>query len=319
MKQPYLTLNLPVKLTEDLSLENLPDFCTYPIQYASSKLITIPEGQILDQSFSHKFSHINLLEYNLQEDATISYTVDESSIVMLFIITGSCSCALTHYHPGVYKTNFTQGNHKLLMFNISLNWLLEKLPELPGLLPLFDHAEYVQKGLLSLGFCPSLKKLITPAKKILILDKDCPKKMESSITRHLEQILKKYHGMLLQKHFNTATVHEQKALEIDRFVKANFSSKIIENEKTIADLLLLSSSNLNRISRKAFGMPFHQLVIKYRMHYGLKDLLLSNKSIKEIAVTVGYEDASYFSRAFKNYFGISPTEIPRAYSKHSMN
>jgi two-component system response regulator YesN len=35
----------------------------------------------------------------------------------------------------------------------------------------------------------------------------------------------------------------------------------------------------------------------------------TSKSIKEITAETGYNDQNYFSRLFKNKFGVSPTEF----------
>ena len=35
------------------------------------------------------------------------------------------------------------------------------------------------------------------------------------------------------------------------------------------------------------------------------------RSVREIALTSGFPDANYFSRAFRRHFGVSPTEYRR--------
>ena len=46
----------------------------------------------------------------------------------------------------------------------------------------------------------------------------------------------------------------------------------------------------------------------FRMQESGNLLQRSNKSVKEIAYLVGYENPLTFSRAFKNYHGVSPLE-----------
>lgn len=58
-----------------------------------------------------------------------------------------------------------------------------------------------------------------------------------------------------------------------------------------------------------FKAEYHQTVHQYLLNYRLecaKEMLKSNMSIKEIALKCGFEDANYFSKAFKKKTGCSP-------------
>lgn len=73
-----------------------------------------------------------------------------------------------------------------------------------------------------------------------------------------------------------------------------------------ANLVGTSVEVLSRKSRQAFGKTPTQL-IQDRVIIAAKRLLhLSNKSIKEIAVLLNFQDEFYFSRYFKKATGLSP-------------
>jgi YesN/AraC family two-component response regulator len=42
-------------------------------------------------------------------------------------------------------------------------------------------------------------------------------------------------------------------------------------------------------------------------------LLNTERTVKEIAISLGYGDAFYFSRLFKKYAGMSPANFKRSY------
>jgi AraC-like DNA-binding protein len=72
----------------------------------------------------------------------------------------------------------------------------------------------------------------------------------------------------------------------------------------------LSRRRLDEIFVKHFGCPVTAYIWERRLERA-KDMLqddgYAGRTITEIALTVGFEDASHFSRAFKNRFGAAPS------------
>jgi YesN/AraC family two-component response regulator len=52
-------------------------------------------------------------------------------------------------------------------------------------------------------------------------------------------------------------------------------------------------------------------LIQHRMKRAQELLTLGNYSIKQVAASVGYEDALYFSRLYKKHFGYTPSQSQR--------
>jgi AraC-like DNA-binding protein len=85
--------------------------------------------------------------------------------------------------------------------------------------------------------------------------------------------------------------------------------------KMLADECCLSPNYFHRIFRKNFGSTPFDYILKMRMEEALRLLIYTEKSIKEIAYNLGYEDEAYFSRMFsKNY-----DESPGRYRKNNQN
>jgi two-component system response regulator YesN len=65
---------------------------------------------------------------------------------------------------------------------------------------------------------------------------------------------------------------------------------------------------LSRLFKEQTGRTYKNYITAIRMERAkllLKDL---QKPVSQVAVEVGYNDANYFSEAFKKYQGVSPTE-----------
>lgn len=71
-------------------------------------------------------------------------------------------------------------------------------------------------------------------------------------------------------------------------------------------ICLLNSFQLLREFNKHFKITPHKYLTHVRMLEAKKLIAQNKKSLVEIAVKVGYEDVSSFSRLFKNHFGMAP-------------
>lgn len=82
----------------------------------------------------------------------------------------------------------------------------------------------------------------------------------------------------------------------------------------LSQLAGVSDAYLRRVFKKQYGTAPAGFVIRERIRLA-KQLLLSTEAsrISQVASQVGYSDPLYFSRLFKKYTGLSPTEYSRAH------
>jgi AraC-like DNA-binding protein len=73
----------------------------------------------------------------------------------------------------------------------------------------------------------------------------------------------------------------------------------------------LSRSRLDELFKHYASVGLGDFVRQRRLVIGAQLLEATDSRIKEIADSVGYEHASSFARAFKQFFGISPSEYRR--------
>jgi AraC-like DNA-binding protein/FixJ family two-component response regulator len=77
----------------------------------------------------------------------------------------------------------------------------------------------------------------------------------------------------------------------------------------IARALFVSSSYLRKVFMKETNSSVMSMLQDIRMNTACQLLIDGNSSISNIAEMVGFKDPAYFSRVFKNYFGITPSEF----------
>lgn len=73
-----------------------------------------------------------------------------------------------------------------------------------------------------------------------------------------------------------------------------------------ADMLNLSSYQLNAITRMTLGKSCSELINEFIILESKRSLLATSNQVNQIAYQLGYEDVSYFIRFFKKHIGQTP-------------
>lgn len=103
------------------------------------------------------------------------------------------------------------------------------------------------------------------------------------------------------------SIKDSTVVEMINFIKNNYQDKI-----SISDLskkLAYSESMLNRKFKKEVHITFNEYLNRYRINKAIELLKNSDYNITEISYMCGYSSAKYFSRVFKKYLGISPSDV----------
>lgn len=101
--------------------------------------------------------------------------------------------------------------------------------------------------------------------------------------------------------------------QIEEYLYANLDGDL--SIPTICKHFHVSKSKLYNISKKAFGIGFSDYVRKIRVYEGKKALVSTDKSIAQIAEEVGFTDANYFIRVFRQQEGMTPSKYRKTISK----
>ncbi|MCR5785632.1 MAG: AraC family transcriptional regulator [Eubacterium sp.] len=97
---------------------------------------------------------------------------------------------------------------------------------------------------------------------------------------------------------------------VENYIQDHYSDASLG---TLAASLNQSESALSKQIKKTFGMTFKELLIERRFEQAEKLLRNARLSVYEVAVSVGYENTSFFYRKFKEQYGISPNAFRRKY------
>jgi two-component system response regulator YesN len=97
------------------------------------------------------------------------------------------------------------------------------------------------------------------------------------------------------------------AEDAKKYIQDHFGDENLSVEK-IAASLYINSRYLRKVFTENVGMTIVDYITGVRMEKARQLLEKSNIKHAEIARMLGYNDASYFSKCFKKYYGLSPSE-----------
>ncbi|HZD54536.1 MAG TPA: response regulator transcription factor [Woeseiaceae bacterium] len=89
------------------------------------------------------------------------------------------------------------------------------------------------------------------------------------------------------------------------YVKRKFREKI--SATVVAQACGMDAFRFSRAFHAAFGLTFRDYVLRYRILEACRLLCDANGCVTDVAFSVGFNDASYFSRVFRRLIGISPS------------
>lgn len=95
-------------------------------------------------------------------------------------------------------------------------------------------------------------------------------------------------------------------LEATRYIETHLSESITLQD--VAGHVHVHPNYLSEIIRNITGKSYLELLTEKRMERAANILNHSNKQIGEISQLVGYNDRRYFTKVFKRYYNMTPTE-----------
>ena len=94
--------------------------------------------------------------------------------------------------------------------------------------------------------------------------------------------------------------------EIKDFIERNYDKEI--KLKYFSEKYFLSKEYLSKLFKEEFQYGIYEYLLKVRMEKAKRMLDDTSVQIQQVSERLGYNDNHYFSKAFKKYFGISPSE-----------
>lgn len=100
--------------------------------------------------------------------------------------------------------------------------------------------------------------------------------------------------------------------EIKHYLDENYFEDL--SLQKISEQFYISPSYLSHLFKKKLGYSPMHYIVRRRIGEAQSHLIMSNKSITEIASLVGFDNLSHFNVQFKKYVGLSPMSYRKKYT-----
>ena len=197
------------------------------------------------------------------------------------------------YNAGVFHDEYPE--HDVSFYNCGVkNFKLDNLPE-NHLLP---------ENVLPVLHCGQMAECIQMLFRELVEQISCKKKSAQNVCYHLLNALLTIVAEQIPHEKFSQRESDIYFLQCKKYLDENFTQNIsIEDMSKIANM---SVSGFSHRFKKIFGLSPGQYLIRLKVGLGQKLLIMSDKSITEISLELGYDNVSYFNNQFKKFVGTSP-------------
>ncbi|MDD4689505.1 MAG: helix-turn-helix domain-containing protein [Eubacteriales bacterium] len=101
--------------------------------------------------------------------------------------------------------------------------------------------------------------------------------------------------------------------DIKYYLDENWAKKIMLDN--LAEMFFINKFYLTRLFKTQYGVSIIDYVLEKRITNAKKLLRFTDKTVENVGMECGFDDANYFSRMFRNVEGIPPLEYRRSWDK----
>jgi AraC family transcriptional regulator len=105
----------------------------------------------------------------------------------------------------------------------------------------------------------------------------------------------------------TQMSHDERINQVTRYIREHMDEPL--NREALAQRAGFSVTHFHRIFTAHVGENITAYVRRVRLEWAAHQLLSKDVQVTEIALASGYETHAAFGKAFKQYFGVSPSEF----------
>lgn len=276
-------------------------------------LLSTQESTFLD-------NHLQLVEMSVYHEVALDLNIQKPSVFMVVMLEGFYRYyreeLLNFYAVGgamymlycpqtTLELRVNKGKHSLLVIDIGKQLLQDVGKSDTKLISLINSLFDYSQELSTVPMCRNDRQITTFLNTLRMLKVDSFVR-EAELAILLADLLKGYSAKLENDSFIKSQLSPELANKIFVYVQENFNNDGRLSITAIARTMGISEWKMKEYAQLLFGKSLHKQVRDLRMRVVVSLLKKTNMLVRSIAESVGYTTPTYFYRAFRSCFGISP-------------
>lgn len=218
------------------------------------------------------------------------------------------------YHPnGAYKSKNRAGiSQELISIMVSPSFVEKYIPRQREFTSLLDSLQNEKTGLLSeynLPITTDMRILLNELQENKITSQFRRMFIETKVTELLMLQMEQFYSFSTDqpRYYGVNRQDYERMLHAKEIIESNLS-----NPCSLIDLAHQIGTNeftLKKAFKQIFGTTVYGHLNKIRMREAKKQLLSGELNVNEVAMKMGYNDATNFIAAFRKYFGFTPGKM----------
>jgi len=316
MKNPFILYFSSPVISRSPIRQKPPGYSRYPVNYTDAELIRLEGGTLLRQYHSHYLFYIELYEFKLDKELSLSYQVEESALFLFFMLEGYIrfstpdgtliteadkgTCYATFNKPGEYIGQLQPGIHRLFYIAPRMEWLKKDIGQYPQLKAFVFDLDNGNSLYGHMPRCPIAGPIYRTLLQLYELNDHKAAAIEAELLRFFKQLLAQYDEMVSIK-------LEQPVYRVKNFLEKNYTDSELSNQ-TLIRTFHITEKTLIENFKEEFGTTPHAFLINLRLQKAKQLFAAGQLSTNEVYMLVGYKDVQSFRIQFKKFFGYPPSD-----------
>lgn len=114
-----------------------------------------------------------------------------------------------------------------------------------------------------------------------------------------------------------ASAEKNNAAALVKYMEKNYKQTL--SMQDLMDFSSMSESSVLRTFKRITGYPPFEYQMRQRMFSAINELISTDNDITQIAYDTGFNDSNYFSRCFKKFISMTPSEYRKQFGQPAID
>lgn len=310
MERPYILDFEHAIRKQDIKLSDLPDWCEYPLAFASQRdWFILPEIELVSQQLIHAPFFIDFVQLNVTKPVYIPFHIFERQLFLYFMLKGrllyvneeyrpiirsqSNHFLMSYYDEGKYYAFAEKGIHICLVVSILPEWIEGMYQNYPNLQDMLYRFKNDNLSYDTMYHCRMDRRIHKWLYKIYSYSQNNIGALDGNLRKYISYVLEYYDSV--KENENTDLAYKVRTYIQDHYYEQGFSVNIL------SEYFFVTSRTLLNIFKRQYHITIQEYITELRVIRAMHLMQNEGLLIKDVYSIVGYSDERTFRVALERF------------------